>query len=812
MIEDKVSRQELERIRREIASEGEEIDFKEVFKFSDTHDKLELVKDIVALANTRGGYIVFGVKEEHGKFEFQGLDSRSDEIKHENILDFMRNYVNFKVNIAVGVHELNDEMFYLIYVDKHMEDELISFTKDGSYVRENFKGKKQNKIVFKKYEMYGRKGCENTIVNHDTQFKKLRSSKDSIITNIDSIESPYDYYVEREDTLDDFLKILNNNIPCVQINGLGGIGKTSFIYSFCKKVLNNEIQIKEFKPIYIIWITGKLTIFKPTGTIEKLKKMEINYDEFVDELVHTLGIQLETEDKDKINNIIYDSLETYPSLVIIDNMETIVDKDINDFLMHIPKNSKVILTTRENMEDLSYRRINISGFSKKQFHEYCLNQFKIFDVNKEIEEDQISSYENELYEKTQGSPIITNMIIYKICSGSNPELLIENINSIDDSESYYDKVMEFCFKDTFDSLTQRDKEVLYILSTADSNDVGFQIQDIEYVLDKKYSRNSINDSIMKLHQLSFCNRKRNEYIAPSLVKVFANRELTRSSNVNTKEIGEKLKDFYKKKEHFQNQASTYYEHAKAFTFDEKEIAEEVKELIDEYEIQDDYEIFDKKYSQLIVKKPTYAFPYFKRALKEKNIGASHDTVRNFFNKAVEYDPKEDHYWTEYAFYEESIQNRELAKRYFENALKINPNNVSAHHGYAVCLKKMYNGKKEYNDEFDKIIEHFEKAYFLENKRYENRHNAKNAHAHAGYLMSVGKLNEAEAVCRKGLEYQTNNQALRSLLGIIQKKIDPNFMSEKRISNTKKGLFSNLSKEDAIKIIEMTENKNYSNNN
>lgn len=241
-----------------------------------------------------------------------------------------------------------------------------------------------------------------------------------------------------------------------------------------------------------------------------------------------MGIQLETDNKKEINELIYKSLETYPSLVIVDNMETINDKDITDFLMHIPKNSKVILTTRENMEDFSYRRINISGFSREQFHEYYLSQFKIFDVKKEHTEDQISNYENEIYEKTQGSPIITNMIIYKICCGSNPELLIQNLNSIEDKESYYDKAMEFCFKDTFDNLTQRDKEVLYILSTADSTDVGFQITDIAYILNKKYSLNSVNDSIMKLHQLSFCNKKRNEYIAPNLVKIFANRELTRN--------------------------------------------------------------------------------------------------------------------------------------------------------------------------------------------------------------------------------------------------------------------------------------------
>lgn len=73
-------------------------------------------------------------------------------------------------------------------------------------------------------------------------------------------------------------------------------------------------------------------------------------------------------------------------------------------------------------------------------------------------------------------------------------------------------------------------------------------------------------------------------------------------------------------------------------------------------------------------------------------------------------------------------------------------------------------------------------------------------------MSIDKLEEAEKICKKGLTYQPKNQPLKSLLGIIQAKIDSNFLSETKISNTTKGLFSDVSKEDAIKIIRMIEGK------
>ena len=49
--------------------ENERIDFKEIFTFDETRDRLEIIKDIVSFANTNGGYIVYGV---NNKFEWVG--------------------------------------------------------------------------------------------------------------------------------------------------------------------------------------------------------------------------------------------------------------------------------------------------------------------------------------------------------------------------------------------------------------------------------------------------------------------------------------------------------------------------------------------------------------------------------------------------------------------------------------------------------------------------------------------------------------------------------------------------------------------
>ena len=71
----------------DIKSETEELDFKEIFKISDTSSKVEFIKDFLAFANSKGGHIVFGVNK---SYEWIGLDDRSDsDVDEANIAKAM---------------------------------------------------------------------------------------------------------------------------------------------------------------------------------------------------------------------------------------------------------------------------------------------------------------------------------------------------------------------------------------------------------------------------------------------------------------------------------------------------------------------------------------------------------------------------------------------------------------------------------------------------------------------------------------------------------------------------------------------------
>ena len=98
--------------RVNMKSECEEWDFKELYKIKDVVDKIELVKDISAFANSKGGYIIFGVNK---SYEWVGLDSRSDKDTDDatinNIID---SYCDGRIEFVTNIVEIGEDTFFVI--------------------------------------------------------------------------------------------------------------------------------------------------------------------------------------------------------------------------------------------------------------------------------------------------------------------------------------------------------------------------------------------------------------------------------------------------------------------------------------------------------------------------------------------------------------------------------------------------------------------------------------------------------------------------------------------------------------------------
>ncbi|MDE6414948.1 MAG: putative DNA binding domain-containing protein [Anaeroplasmataceae bacterium] len=771
--------------------ENEKIDYKEIFNFTSEREKLEIIKDIVSFANTKGGYIVYGVTN---NFDWVGLDERSSKINDIQILDYAKKYISKLFEIKCGEYEINDNIFYLLSVEQN-KGSLISFVNDGFYLKKKINGQEERKIVFRKNDQYGRIGSSSRPINNDFLFIKRRNNNYGIVSNLSNIERPYVRYIERPNDEARLTEKMNmQNIRNIQINGLGGIGKTSFVRDFCDKILDNRVVLND-KIDFIVWITGKMTLFLPSGETKIIRDVEISYEEILQKIAEVFEIS--DYDYSELENKIIEIMSIYETLIVFDNMETINDKKIIDFLIKVPHKSRLIFTTRENMVDLQYARIDLDGFRKEQFVEYFSMQIKYFDSKNIFDLKMIDPYINTFYSLVQGSPIMTNMIAYKIGQGSDINYLIRQLSKKCNDSSPYDHAMEFCFEEVFNTLDTLEKRILFILSISDSNEDTFSIPDLIHCTDS--DENVIAEKMQKLYGLSFCNMKNGQYSSPNLVKLFANKKLSGDTNVDIKELRNKYYELAKEKERLGVMSNTFYSKAKAYTYEEKSAALQIKAIIDDFFITNDLDVAYKKIEKLEKDNPTFAYIFFRRALFEKDITSPAEIVKEYFLKAIELDSSNDHYWTEYAFYIEKINKAEAIKL-FENAIAINDGNRSAHHGLAVCLTKLYNQKEEYFLEKDKIIEEFSKGYSEINDFYWTKHNINNFHAHATYLKNIKCLEEALNVCHLGLAKYPNAKQLLSLEGNIKLAIDPNYVNPLRIEDMKMGIFKNADSEIIKSII------------
>lgn len=785
--------------------EDETLDYKIQFHFSSHREKLELIKDIVSFANTGGGAIIYGVSDK--EYEWEGLDDSSDDIDDIQIRSQLEKYVDKPIAFQCGTYKINGAPFYMITIER--SDELVAFTKVGEYDKKHKGSNKSHKVpVFKAGDIYGRVGSSCKEISNDLFFLERRTKP--VLTNLFTIEAPYRKYVERkqlEETLIEYLK--NYNVRHVRINGLGGIGKTSFVRHLCERIYNKEINLG-FNIEALIWITGKLNLFNPNGEILTIRNSNLTYREMLEQFADVLMIDSEDIQDDVLCSMIMEKLSEHPSIVVFDNMETIDDEKIHEFYKNVPAICHVIFTSRTDLTTY-YTRIDISGFDKEQFFEYVKNSIEEYRPDK-VDEilDEVSSSIDELRQLTGGSPILINFIMCKICSGNDVAGVLAKLKELEkkkkDINGFYNSVMDFCFNDAFKTTTLLEKRVLFAMSIPVDEEAFFDLSDLSYILD--IDEYEVDEALKSIYSISFCSKRMNKYTCPLLIRAFVDKKVSEaySKVVDRDAIAAKYYQWLKNKEDFEFKNESYYDKIKAYDFKRKLAASKVSELKNRYYNPSLFDDIVGSFDSIINEMPNYGYLYFEKAKFLRNYDELNtNDICDLYKKAIECEPTSDYYLSEFAFYLSKNRRNSEAVEYFKKALEYNPDAPNINHGMAKCLAALFDSKEDRSDNADFIIRFFEKGYVKDTASIGNRiRYCGNAHSHASFLSKLKKYNEALDICSRGLALMPNDKKLLALQGTIMTSIDPDWISDTKVRKTKKGLFASIDDEKMKEIIRLVE--------
>jgi hypothetical protein len=791
---EQVSESNLKKIKElNIKSEATEIDFKEIYKISDKKSKVEFIKDIKSFANSKGGYVIFGV---NNNSEWIGLDDRSDDdIDDASIQNIIDEYVEGEIEIISNIVEIDNKSFFAIYI--FPSKDILTFKKDGQFAKKTWgKVKKEtNDFAFKKNDVYCRRGSRS--IKADKLFFQKKSVGFKIIENVLNQKNIYNEFIGRQAYIHDlYLKLQNPNNRIIQIDGIGGIGKTSYVHFFCKQLIENTAFKTDFE--YIIWTSSKRNRYTPKG-ISNITEFISNYYDLISDVYKFLSDKnlIDTGFSDEeAEEIVLNFFEKNNVLLIVDNLETLNDTDLLKLLENFPSKSKAILTTRETLGYFYMARINLEGFKEEiEFPEFLDSQYKFYAASEQRFSKIYNNSLKELYAYTKGMPLAGQLITHQISQNTPIEVVIKNLES---GDAYHD-ILTFCFEGSISKLNNEERIVLYILSLSESEDL-LSADDISYISSLNIDEIGFN-ILPKLSSISLALSYKNGeqtigYSLPHLAKIYIKKFLNLD---NEKEVLEKFETFIQERKAFSNGDLSNIQllsRSNASNHKEKVASNQALRALSISNF--DYDVAIGHINELIKRINKFPFLYLIKGKIQDNsfLPDAYTLAKQEFLIAIDLDNHFTEALVELGYLElknrvgKNKTSKEMifeAIKYFTKVLDNEPKNHRAHLGlgqaFAAQSKDInYHYHREEKYSKAKLAnDHFEKSYYTDDKITPTQvhSNAITAFNQALNLMkNLRDFQKAFEIASKGLTFEPKNSKLLNLQQDLSYKLNPEEYSKK----------------------------------
>ena len=363
--------------------ECEVLDFKQQLPESDS-EYAKTVRDAVALHNSYGGFLVFGVRETEKDRAFEIVGVQQNGILASKLRDMARSYLGSDLRVSVSSQTLVGKNVEVVWVAKRsMGDSPMKFAKNGP-------DDKPGKPCFKRGDVVFRRIDSNAIAQYPDDYDFLYSARrppsieltsadlsdgDPLAHNLPDRALVCSRFVGRRDDLGDLWAWLADDFSRVRlIAAEGGLGKTSLAYRFSEEVASR--RVKPFEQV--VWLTAKKRQFIPSEDIHR----ENRHTDFVDApslffAIATMHGCIETDfdglDARGALQLALESCSAMPSFIVVDDVDSLSPDDQQRVLelgMRTPAKTKMLLTTRVNFSYSPDNVLKLNGLGKVEFGEF----------------------------------------------------------------------------------------------------------------------------------------------------------------------------------------------------------------------------------------------------------------------------------------------------------------------------------------------------------------------------------------------------------------------------------------------------------
>ena len=338
----------------------------------------------------------------------------------------------------------------------------------------------------------------------------------------------YGNFVGREAELKKITAILRpypaSQHALVTIDGIGGIGKSALALEIGHRFLRNFDELPpEDRFEAIIWASAKLTILTAEGISTRRQILRT-----LDDIYNALAVGLQREDitrarKEEQDEVVRNALTRQRTLLIVDNLETVDDEAVLNFLRELPAPTKAMVTTRHRL-DVAYP-VRLSGMpfddAQQLIRQECAKKGVSVDEDERLPKSaRLRKSEAErLFERTGGVPLAMVWSIAQMGFGYGVEAVLHRLGQPTSD------ISRFCFEGAVERISGKPAhKLLMVLSlcaeSASRESLGYATELAEFDRD---------DGLVELEKLSLVNKSGDRFWLLPLTKQYAAAEFEKSA-------------------------------------------------------------------------------------------------------------------------------------------------------------------------------------------------------------------------------------------------------------------------------------------
>lgn len=328
-------------------------------------------------------------------------------------------------------------------------------------------------------------------------------------------KKPYSKFIGRREEVDRLMKLLSpkHSASLICIAGLGGMGKTSLATTCAWRCLHKSCapDAAPHDPTFdlIIFTTAKHQFLTYNGLHNRLDPHQNDLIRQIIEMLdrhHLLDGESPALTLEEQTRLIYKVLSNYRTLLILDNLEVIENRQaIDDFLCDLPSSVKSVITTREGiMGNCIIRLTAMSENEGLRLVEYQAGEMGVC----------LSAEDSKtLYQLTGGLPIAIDLAIGQLSQGYSLQIirnrLLQPVGNL----------ARFCFESSVQSLRHQPAYWL-LLATALFPEPVLR-QALMAVAIPEVDPETAEESIVELQTLSLISQEPNPIGNVSRYKIIA---------------------------------------------------------------------------------------------------------------------------------------------------------------------------------------------------------------------------------------------------------------------------------------------------